>query len=87
MPSIEPLVNQSTGTGKGSNSMDNVVSMMDRIANVAERKAHILVDVGYPKIICVHFKKDKYDLPMPVSSHNFDVPLIELVKEVKAPNN
>ena len=58
------------------------MTIMDLIACVAERKGASAAS-GYPQVIVVHFTKNEYDLPMPVSSENFDVPLIELIKEVK----
>ena len=59
------------------------------MANVAERKNEVSTSnstSNYPQVIVVHFIKNKYDLPMPVGIANFDVPLIELVKEVKSSN-
>ena len=94
MPSIEPGSSalesreKATDTNEGSN-IGNVVNILDRMANVAERENEVSTSnstSNYPQVIVVHFIKNKYDLPMPVGITNFDVPLIELVKEIKSSN-
>ena len=85
MPSIEAVIKPGADGGLKNNEMGKVVTIMDRIAGVAERKGTSTAS-GYPQVIVFHFTKNEYDLPMPVVSENFDVPLISLVKEVKTSN-
>ena len=89
MPSIEPHnVPKPNGDKHLGDDIGGVVRIMDRIANVAEGRSEGRSESTntYPKVIVCHFTKGDYDLPMPVSFENYDVPLIELVKEAKSSN-
>ena len=92
MPSIEPnKVPLPDGDKNNGEDIGGVVRIMDRIATDAEgRNVAKGRNEGsthtYPKVIVFHFTKGEYDLPMPVSFENYDIPLIELVKEAKSSN-
>ena len=86
MPSIEPnKVPLPDGDKNNGEDIGGVVRIMNWIATVAEERNEGKTNI-YPKVIVCHFTKGDYDLPMPVSFENYDVPLIELVKEAKSSN-